>query len=47
LEAMENGEASTTIVIATLICSLVGCAAVWALIRLFLRTEDRHCSGGL
>ena len=39
LEAMESGEASMNVPIAALSCSLLGCGAVWALIRLFLRAE--------
>ena len=42
LEAMESGEISTNVVIAALVCSLVACAAVWALIRLFLRAEEQQ-----
>jgi hypothetical protein len=34
-----NGNASTNVAIAALICSLLACSAVWALIRLFLRAE--------
>ena len=44
LEAMENHDASLSIVAATLACSLVGCAAVWALISYFLRAESQHLS---
>ncbi|MBI4474026.1 MAG: hypothetical protein HY646_15260 [Acidobacteria bacterium] len=42
LEAMENNQVSTQVAIAALICSLLGSAAVWTLIRFFLRTEDGH-----
>ena len=44
LEAMESREASRSIVIATLACSIIGCAAVWALIRFFLRSEAQQQS---
>jgi hypothetical protein len=39
LEAMENEAVSMNVVIATAVCSLAGCGAVWALIGFFLRTE--------
>ncbi len=42
LDAMESRTASPQIAIVALVCSLMACAAVWALIRLFLRTEARH-----
>jgi len=42
LEAMESGTASPQVAIAALVCSLIACTAVWALIRLFLRVEARH-----
>ena len=42
LEAMENHEASVSIVGVTLVCSLLGCAAVWALLSFFLRAESQH-----
>ena len=42
LEAMENRQASTTVAIAAFICSFLGCGAVWALIRLFLRAEENQ-----
>ena len=45
LEAMENREASAEVAVAALICSLVGMAAVWSLIRFFLRAEDNVHSG--
>ena len=41
LEAMETRGASAQVAIAALICSFSGCAAVWALIRFFLRAEGR------
>ena len=44
LEAMESHTASLSVVSAALACSIVGCAAVWALIRFFLRTEARQQS---
>jgi formate/nitrite transporter FocA (FNT family) len=40
LDAMENKHSSPQIAIAALVCSFMGCAAVWALIRFFLRTES-------
>jgi hypothetical protein len=43
LDAMEAHGASPQVVIATLLCSLVGCTAIWALIRFFLR----NCQDGL
>ena len=42
LDAMENREASTQVVIAALIFSFMGFSAVWALIRFFLRAEENH-----
>jgi hypothetical protein len=42
LEAMESRDASRSIVVATLTCSVLGCAAVWALIRFFLRSEAQQ-----
>jgi len=42
LEAMESHDASSSIVAAALVCSLLGCTAVWALIRFFLGTEARQ-----
>ena len=42
LDAMENRQASTTVAIVALICSFIGCGAVWAMIRLFLRAEDNQ-----
>jgi len=44
LEAMESRAASLSIVSAALACSVLGCAAVWALIRFFLRAEARQQS---
>ena len=40
LEAMANNQVSAQVAIAALICSLLGSAAVWTLIRFFLRAED-------
>ena len=40
LDAMENKSASPHIVIAALVCSFTACAAVWSLIRFFLKAED-------
>jgi hypothetical protein len=40
LDAMETRGASVQVAIAALFCSLVGCAAVWVLIRFFLKSED-------
>ena len=42
LDAMENGRVSSTVAIAALICSFVGCAGVWAMIQMFLRAENNH-----
>lgn len=42
LDAMETRGASPQTAIAALICSSMGCAAVWALIRFFLRAEDNQ-----
>ena len=42
LEAMESHTASLSIVSATVAVSLLGCAAVWALIRFFFRAEAQH-----
>ena len=42
LDAMENRQASPTVAIVALICSFIGCGAVWAMIRLFLRAEDNQ-----
>jgi|307.fasta_scaffold852722_1 hypothetical protein len=44
LEAMESHTASVTIVTAALACSTLGCAAIWALIRFFLRAEAQQQS---
>src|SRR5207249_1906705 len=41
LEAVEDGAVSSTIAVAAL-CSLLACIAIWALIQLFLRAEDRQ-----
>ena len=41
LDAMENREASLGVTVVALMCSLLGSAAVWALIRLFLRAEEQ------
>ena len=42
LDAMENRSASPQVAIAALICSFLGCAAVWVLIRFFLRAEKDY-----
>ncbi len=39
LEAAEAQGSAQSIVVVTLLCSLLACAAVWALIRYFLRSE--------
>ena len=39
LDAMESRAAPAQVAIAALVCSFVGCAAVWALIRFFLKSE--------
>ena len=47
LEAMESHTASLSILSAALTCSMVGCVAVWALIRFFLRAEaQQHSRNG-
>jgi len=40
LDAMENSSASPTLVAGAAVCSLVGCGAIWMLIRFFLRREQ-------
>lgn len=42
LDAMESREASAAVAIAALIFSILGCGAVWALIRFFLRAEAHN-----
>ena len=42
LDAMENRQASITVAIVALICSFIGCGAVWTMIRLFLRAEENQ-----
>ena len=42
LDAMETRGASPQVAIAALVCSFMGCAAVWALIRFFLRAEENQ-----
>jgi len=42
LEAMESHDASLSIIAAALVCSLLGCVAIWALIRYFLRAEAQQ-----
>ena len=42
LDAMETRGASPQVVIAALVCSFMGCAAVWGLIRLFLRADENQ-----
>jgi len=44
LEAMESHTASLSVVSATVAVSVLGCAAVWALIRFFLRAEAQQHS---
>jgi phosphate/sulfate permease len=39
LDAMENHTVSMNVAIAAVVCSLLACAAIWMLIRFFLRTE--------
>ena len=39
LDAMENGAVPSAVAAAAAICSLLACAAIWMLIRFFLRTE--------
>jgi hypothetical protein len=39
LDAMENHAVSMNVAIAAVVCSLLACAAIWILIRFFLRTE--------
>jgi fucose 4-O-acetylase-like acetyltransferase len=39
IDAMETRKVSAQIVIVGLTCSLLGCGAVWALIRFFARIE--------
>ena len=40
LDAMDNRHTSMTVLIVALICSLIGCGAIWAMLRLFLRAEE-------
>ena len=40
LDVMENPAVSIRVAIAAAVCSLVGCGAVWVLIRFFLSTEQ-------
>ena len=42
LEAIENREASITVALVAMICSFLGCAAIWGMIRLFLRAEENQ-----
>jgi hypothetical protein len=39
LDAMENHAVSMNVAIAAVVWSLLACAAIWMLIRFFLRTE--------
>jgi hypothetical protein len=39
LDAMENHAVSMNVAIAAVVCSVLACAAIWMLIRFFLRTE--------
>jgi formate/nitrite transporter FocA (FNT family) len=38
IEAMETRSSSPQVVIAALVCSFIGCVAVWTLMGFFLRT---------
>ena len=42
LDAMENRHASMTVLVVALVCSLLGCGAIWAMLRLFLRAEENQ-----
>lgn len=42
LDSMESREAALHVAITALVCSFIGCAGVWLLIRFFLRTEDER-----
>jgi len=42
LEVIQPPEGSPSIVVAILLCSAIGCGAVWALIRFFLKTEKNQ-----
>ena len=42
LDAMENRHTPMTVLIVALICSLVGCGVIWAMLRLFLRAEENQ-----
>ena len=42
LDAMQSREASAAVVVAALVVSLLGFAAVYILIRYFLRAEEQH-----
>ena len=42
LDSMQNEQASIEVAAAAFICSAVGFATVWALIRYFLRAEARQ-----
>jgi formate/nitrite transporter FocA (FNT family) len=39
LDAMENHAVSMNVAVAAVVCSVLACAAIWMLIRFFLRTE--------
>jgi hypothetical protein len=41
LDSMESREAPLNVALTALVCSFIGCACVWLLIRFFLRTEDQ------
>ena len=42
LDAMESREAPIQVAVVGLVFSFLGCGAVWALIRLFVRAEERQ-----
>jgi hypothetical protein len=42
LDSMETRDVAPHIVITALICSFMGCAGIWLLIRRFLGTEDHR-----
>ena len=42
LDAMETRGASAQVAVAALLCSFMGCAAVWSLIGFFLRAEENQ-----
>jgi hypothetical protein len=42
LDAMVNRHTSVMVLIVALICSFIGCGAIWAMLRLFLRAEENQ-----